>query len=83
MSKIKGTLLAGSLVLLVTAGCAGTPSDPYTTDNTPRWLKDSVTGSRIPRTVDKNGNTDGTSGTLSTVQRDRLGYLPGVTIVNH
>jgi hypothetical protein len=79
--NIKSTLFAGSLIVLLTAGCAGTPSDPArAADKTPRWLKDYVTGSRIPRTVDKNGNTEGTSGTLSTTSPSRLGYLPGVTI---
>jgi hypothetical protein len=83
MNKMKGTMLAGSTLVLLIAGCAGTPEDPYTVDRSPRWMRDSVTGSRIPRPVDKNGNPEGVSGTLSTTTRDRLGYLPGVTIRNH
>jgi hypothetical protein len=82
MSKIKGTMLAGSIVVLLT-GCAGTPADPYTVDRSPRWMRDSVTGSRIPRPIDKNGNPEGTSGTLTTTTPGRLGYLPGVTIRGH
>ena len=80
MNKIKGTMLAGSLAAMLTAGCAGTPSDPSTIDRTPRWMKDQVTGSRIPRPVDRNGNPEGTSGTLVTTSASQLGYLPGVTI---
>jgi hypothetical protein len=33
--------------------------------------------------MDKNGNPEGTTGTLTTTSPDRLGYLPGVTIRGH
>lgn len=77
MNRVKS---AGAMaVLVLVAGCAGTPSS--VPDRTPRWLRDYVTGSRIPRPADRNGEPEG-RGSLVTTSPQGLGYLPGVTIRN-
>lgn len=81
MNNRKSIRHAGALVILVAAaGCAGTPTDSVP-DRSPRWMRDYVTGSRIPRPADRNGEPEG-RGSLVTTSPDRLGYLPGVTIRN-
>lgn len=80
MNRLKSVRCAGAIaVAMVTVGCAGTPSS--VPDRTPRWMRDYVTGSRIPRPSDRNGEPEG-RGSLVTTSPDRLGYLPGVTIRN-
>lgn len=81
MNRLKSIKHAGALIFLVaTAGCASAPVDSVP-DRSPRWMRDYVTGSRIPRPVDKNGEPEG-RGTLVTTSPEKLHQLPGVTIRN-
>ena len=73
------TRLAGAVIVLIAAGCAGAPSGSSTPDRTPEWMKYAVTGSRIRRPLDGNGRPEGQTPVVNT-SPSAIDKVPSVTI---
>jgi hypothetical protein len=74
-NKVVPLLALTATVLL--GACAGTPGP----DRTPSWMKHHVTGTRIPRVPDANGNASSADYVLTATEQ-RLEDLPGVHVSN-
>lgn len=72
--QISGAVIAAFLL----AGCASGPTRPVP-DSTPSWMKYEVSGSRIKRRVDANGEPSSASFVTRT-NAANLALMPGLSV---
>lgn len=72
--QISGGVIAAFLL----AGCANGPTRPVP-DSTPSWMTYEVSGSRIKRRVDPNGDA-GSASFVTRTNAKNLALMPGVAV---